>query len=131
VRSLPLNSAIGCPHFGSAVRVRYGALMPVKLCVLPSLVVIFPRILSPESAPSNTRSRSDDSHCGGIAKPNLPLSKFTSEIGRALPPVPTKRPTNVFNPESSTSSQEGRDSPFTSMVMFQRPTRLPPSTVVV
>src|SRR5438128_12293372 len=64
------------------------------------------------------------SHWGGIVKLILPLLKLILEMGRALPPEPTKSPTSVCNPECLTSSQDGTSFPFISIVRSQRPSRI-------
>jgi hypothetical protein len=64
---------------------------------------------------------SSRSHCGGMEKLNLPFVNPIREIGRALPPPPTKRPTSVRVPERCTSSQEGTSLPGSCTVISQRP----------
>jgi hypothetical protein len=44
-----------------------------------------------------------------------------TDIGRALPPAYTNRPTSVLIPECSISSQDGSDFPFDSMTISHRP----------
>src|SRR3954470_21720933 len=76
--------------------------------------------LSPCIVASNDRSF-PVSHWGGIEKLTLPLLKFTFEIGRALPPVPTNCPIKVCKPEWTTSSHEGIIFPELSIVISHRP----------
>ena len=62
---------------------------------------------SPSSRPSNVMSRGLLSHCGGMAKRNVPSVNSILAIGRALPPDPTNCPTRVAVPDRSTSSHDG------------------------
>jgi len=48
----------------------------------------------------------------------------TRDIGRALPTIPTNRPTSALRPELSTSSHDGRAPSGVVIVMSQRPTSL-------
>ena len=61
------------------------------------------------------------SHCGGIENRITLLANSIFEIGRALPPLPTKRPTSVLLPDRFTSSHDGRLVPAAAMVMSQPP----------
>src|SRR3954465_849385 len=61
------------------------------------------------------------SHCGGSEKLILLSVKRTREMGRALPPDPTNRPTSVCRPECRTSNQDGAFFPDMETVMSHRP----------
>src|SRR5271157_6274888 len=56
VRSFPLNSGIGFPHFGLPVLFRSGARSPVHVQVPPSGPVKVPDSCLPVSVPSKTQS---------------------------------------------------------------------------
>jgi hypothetical protein len=62
---------------------------------------------SPSTRPSTVMSRGSLSHCGGMAKRNMPSVNSILAIGRALPPDRTNCPTRVAVPDRSTSSHEG------------------------
>ena len=104
---LPLKSVMGWPQTGLPVRRSDGARVPDHVSFSPSPVVIEPVIRSPSSRPSNVMSRGLLSHCGGMAKRNVPSVNSSLAIGRALPPDPTNCPTRVAVPDRSTSSHAG------------------------
>ena len=104
---LPLKSVMGWPQTGLPVRRSDGARVPDHVTFWPSPIVIEPVMRSPSSRPSNVMSRGLLSHCGGMAKRNVPSVNSILAIGRALPPDPTNCPTSVALPDRSTSSHDG------------------------
>src|SRR5215475_1366613 len=86
VRSLPLKSWIGAPHFVSSLGLSAGAGTPDHFSVAPSSPLVEPSSFAPL---------------------NLPFPSLNSIclIGRALPKRPTKRPCNLPS-ASVTSSHE-------------------------
>src|SRR5215471_16154367 len=105
VRSLPLKSWIGVPHFGLAVGLSAGARTPDHFSVAPSSPLVEPASFSPVKLPSKTRSTFWCSYCGGRLNLSFPSLNSICLIGRALPKCPTKRPCN-FPSASVTSSHE-------------------------
>src|SRR5436305_2299105 len=85
LRSLPLNSFMGSPHFGSPVLFRLGARTPVHCQGLPSGPVVVPANWSPTNLPlkirSSFRSSSSLGETNVIWSPDISI--FGS--GRALP----------------------------------------------
>src|SRR6188768_1249139 len=120
---LPLNRVIGSPQAGCPVRRSEGARVPDHVTFWPSPIVIDPVIRSPSSFPSNVMSFGLLSHCGGIAKRNVPSVNSIFAIGRALPPDPTNCPTSVALPERSTSSHDGDVCVPRSTTRSHRPSR--------
>src|SRR5579872_5955079 len=57
-----------------------------------------------------------------MEKLNLPLTRLIREIGLALPPLHTKRPTRNRVPEGCTSSHDGASRPCKCTTRSQRPT---------
>src|SRR5262245_15291849 len=105
VRSLPLKSWIGAPHFGFDLGLSAGARTPVHFSVAPSSPLVEPSSFAPISLPSKTRSTFIPSYCGGRLNLSFPSLNSICLIGRALPKRPTKRPCSL-PPSSATSSHD-------------------------
>jgi hypothetical protein len=80
-----------------------------------------PDKLSPCKVASKVRLLLPGSHCGGMEKLTVSLLNFTSEMGRALPPVHTNSPIRVWVPEWFTSSHEGYNLPEILIVKSHLP----------
>src|SRR5262249_13358421 len=105
VRSLPLKSWIGAPHFGLVLGLSAGARTPDHFSVAPSSPLVEPSSFSPVNLPSKTRSTFMCSYCGGRLNLSFPSLNSICWIGRALRKRPRKRPCNL--PAASvTSSHE-------------------------
>ena len=97
--SRPLKISTGSLHSTGDVLRSDGARIAVHVARVPDGSVSQPARLSPSIFPSTCRSLSPRSNCGGIEKLNVSPVTSTFEMGRALPAVPTKRPTSVRGPE--------------------------------
>src|ERR1700757_687769 len=120
LKSFPLNSATGLPHFGGDFLSRDGARSPVHSQVAPFVPFTFPDNLFPDSDPSNTMSAGKASSSFGETKVNFPFDNSALGSGRAFP----QRPTNsAFNwpPSSRSSSHEGYSRSGARSVKSQRP----------
>src|SRR5579872_1994597 len=85
LRSLPLKSCVGFPHFGSPFLVNDGAFSPVHCHGVPSGPVVVPTSDFPDNLPSKTMSSFLSSSSLGETNVILPfvISHFGS--GRACP----------------------------------------------
>src|SRR6202007_2409490 len=120
LKSFPLNSATGLPHFGGDFLSRDGARSPVHCQVAPLVPLTFPDSVFPLSAPSKTISTGRLSSSFGDTNVNLPFDNSTLGSGREFPHRPTK---SAFNcpPSSRSSSHEGYSRSGARNVKSQRP----------
>src|ERR1019366_9194801 len=84
-KSLPLNSDIAFPHFGSPFRFSDGALSPVHCHGVPSCPVVVPTSVFPDSLPSNTMSSFLSSSSFGETNIMWSCAISTFGSGRACP----------------------------------------------
>src|SRR5215469_16314178 len=123
VRSLPLNSGMGCPHFGFPLLFSAGARRPVQVQGVPSGPVVVPESRSLVSDPSNTISSLRSSSSLGETNRMWSPETETCGRGRAFP----HRLTNCAHncPSSSRISiQEGCSRSGVFNVRSQRPRNL-------
>src|SRR5262249_50676737 len=120
VRSLPLKSVTGLPHFGALLRLRDGARLPVHVQVSPFGAATVPERVSPLSFPSNTMSRSLPSSSLGETNVSFPSENSTLGSSRAWPHRATIRAIKVPS-FSDSSSHEGYSWSEAFNVRSQRP----------
>src|SRR5580765_8229065 len=86
-------SFTGSPHVGVPERASDGARFPLNVSRLPVRSVVQPSSASPFNVASYVSLSGRLSHCGGIENLTFPPVNSTTEMGRALPPLPTNCPT--------------------------------------
>src|SRR6266481_1428164 len=120
VKSLPLNSGIGLPHFGSLLLFSDGAFCPVHFQIVPFGPFTVPARIFPTSVPSKTMSSGRSSSSFGETKMRWPLKISTLGSALALPQRPT---ISAFNCPLSwrSSSHEGYSRSGAFSVKSQRP----------
>src|SRR5439155_15069731 len=85
VRSFPLNSWMGFPHFGGLLRFKAGARSPVHCQLLPSGPFTLPERLLPAKVPSKTKSACAPSSSFGETNVSLPFETSSFGSARAFP----------------------------------------------